>query len=291
MSKPIIAVAFYSTWGHIGRLAEQVIAGVESTGAIVKPYVFKETLPEEVLTKMHAGSSLEPKYPILTPNDLKDVDGLIMGCPTRYGRVPSQVSAFFDQCGQLWATGALVGKFVTMFTAAAGQHGGHETTALTTMPFFIHMGMAYVPIGYQDAELQALSTVQGGAPYGASTVTAGDGHLQPTEDDLNVAKSQGKYFATFVATFVRGKQSSESESAAAAKLLAPPIAAQQKQEGYTVPQTPEKTTETTAAKPSPAPAAPVAATAQGPTPARPAPTQSKKKPWYASCCGGAGIDE
>lgn len=98
----------------------------------------RETLPKEVLDKMYAGSSLSPKYPVLTPNDLKEVDGLILGAPTRYGRVPAQVSAFFDECGGLWASGGLVGKFAATFTSSGGQHGGQETTALTTMPFFTH---------------------------------------------------------------------------------------------------------------------------------------------------------
>ncbi|ORY29948.1 putative cytoplasm protein [Naematelia encephala] len=206
MSKPVIAVVFYSTYGHIGAMAEQVIAGVESTGATVKAYQFQETLTSEILTKMHAGGSLSPKYPIITPDDLRAVDGLIIGAPTRYGRVPAQVSTFFDACGQLWATGALVGKFVTLFTAAASQHGGHETTALTTFPFFAHQGMVYVPIGFAHPKLTNIDSVQGGSAYGASAVTAGDGHLMPTEIDLDVSKYQGKYFADFVATFVRGKQ-------------------------------------------------------------------------------------
>jgi NAD(P)H dehydrogenase (quinone) len=94
---------------------------------------------------MHAGSSLKPKYPILTPDALKEVDGLVLGAPTRYGRVPAQVSAFFDRCGGLWATGALNGKFVTFFTSSAGQHGGQETTALTTVPWFAHMGRKFKP--------------------------------------------------------------------------------------------------------------------------------------------------
>jgi NAD(P)H dehydrogenase (quinone) len=87
---------------------------------------------------MHAGSSLKPKYPILKPDDLKSVDGFLLGSPTRYGRVAAQVSSFFDQTGGLWASGALVGKFVATFTSTAGQHGGHETTAMSTMPFFAH---------------------------------------------------------------------------------------------------------------------------------------------------------
>ena len=87
---------------------------------------------------MGAGGSLKPKYPIITPDALKEVDGVAFGAPTRYGRVPAQVSAFFDQTGGLWATGALTGKAATFFTSTAGQHSGHETTALSTVPFFAH---------------------------------------------------------------------------------------------------------------------------------------------------------
>ncbi|WVQ78576.1 NAD(P)H:quinone oxidoreductase, type IV [Cryptococcus sp. DSM 104549] len=203
--QPVIAVAFYSTYGHITALAEEVIKGVESTGAIVKPYFIQETLPAEVLEKMYAGSSLKPKYPIITPDDLLEVDGLIIGAPTRYGRVPAQVSAFFDATGKLWATGGLVGKFVTLFTSAAGQHSGHESTALSTFPFFAHHGLVYVPIGYSEPAVGAIDSIQGGSPYGASTIAGADGSKQPTANDLKVAQHQGKYFANFVGTFVRGK--------------------------------------------------------------------------------------
>ncbi|WVR05366.1 NAD(P)H:quinone oxidoreductase, type IV [Kwoniella sp. DSM 27419] len=204
-SKPVIAVLYYSTYGHIEALAEEVIKGAEASGAIVKPYFIEETLPKEVLEKMYAGKSLNPKYPLATPDALKEADGIIFGAPTRYGRVPAQVSAFFDKTGGLWATGGLVGKFTTMFTSAAGQHSGHESTAITTFPFFAHHGLVYVPIGYSEASVGNVDVIQGGSPYGASTIAAGDGHLQPTEVDLKVARHQGKYFADFVSTFVRGK--------------------------------------------------------------------------------------
>ncbi|WWD09895.1 NAD(P)H:quinone oxidoreductase, type IV [Kwoniella europaea PYCC6329] len=204
-TQPIIAVVFYSTYGHIGALAEKVIEGAKSTGAIVKPYFIEETLPKEVLEKMYAGGSLNPKYPLATPEALKEADGIIIGAPTRYGRVPAQVSALFDRTGGLWATGGLVGKFVSMFTSTAGQHSGHETTITTTFPFFAHHGLVYVPIGYSNPLVGEIGSVQGGSPYGASTVVASDGHLQPTENDLAVAEHQGRYFSNFVATFVKGK--------------------------------------------------------------------------------------
>ncbi|WVQ98937.1 NAD(P)H:quinone oxidoreductase, type IV [Kwoniella sp. CBS 9459] len=204
-SKPIVAVLYYSTYGHIEALADEVIKGVEASGAIVKPYFIEETLPKEVLEKMYAGSSLNPKYPLATPEALKEADGIIIGAPTRYGRVPAQVSAFFDKTGGLWASGALVGKFVTMFTSVAGQHSGHESTAITSFPFFAHHGLVYVPIAYSDPSIGNVETLQGGTPYGASTIAGSDGSKKPTENDLKVAHHQGKYFADFVSTFVRGK--------------------------------------------------------------------------------------
>ncbi|WWD22583.1 NAD(P)H:quinone oxidoreductase, type IV [Kwoniella shandongensis] len=204
-AKPIIVVAFYSTYGHITSLAEEVIKGAEESGAIVKPYFIEETLPKEVLEKMYAGGSLAPKYPLITPEDLKEADGIIFGAPTRYGRLPAQVSAFFDKTGGLWATGALTGKFVSLFTSAAGQHSGHESTALTTYPFFAHHGMVYVPIGYSDPVVGNIDGVQGGSPYGASLIAGSDGSKQATANDLQVARHQGKYFGSFVGTFVKGK--------------------------------------------------------------------------------------
>ncbi|WVF71969.1 NAD(P)H:quinone oxidoreductase, type IV [Kwoniella sp. CBS 6097] len=213
-TKPVIAVAFYSTYGHIGALAEEVIKGVEASGAVVKPYVIKETLPEEVLTKMHAGSSLSPKYPVITPNDLEEVDGLILGAPTRYGRVPAQVDAFFDATGGLWAKGGLVGKFVTMFTSTAGQHSGQESTFLTTYPFFAHHGMVYVPIGYANQSVGSLEQVSGGSPYGATTIAGADGSRKPLPIELEIAQFQGKFFADFVTTFTKGKNAAIAPAAA-----------------------------------------------------------------------------
>ena len=206
MSKPVIGVLFYSTYGHVATLAEEVIKGVESTGAIAKPYQIAETLPAEVLEKMHAGQSLKPKYPIITPDALKELDGFLLGSPTRYGRLPAQVNAFFDQTGGLWASGALVGKFGATFTSTASQHGGQETTHLTTLPFFAHHGIIYVPIGYTQPYLTALNEIHGGSPYGASTIAGSDGSRVPTEGELALARYQGEHFAKTVAQSVRGRQ-------------------------------------------------------------------------------------
>ncbi|ORX33757.1 putative cytoplasm protein [Kockovaella imperatae] len=203
-SKPVIAVAIYTTYGHIKKLADALIKGIESTGATVKPFVFEETLSAEVLEKMHAGP--KPDWPVITPDDLKSVDGFVIGAPTRYGRVPAQVSTFFDKTGGLWASGALVGMPVTQFTSTGSQHGGSEATVLTTMPYYIHQGMIFVPPGYQDSGLHNHSEVHGGSPYGTSTIASGDGHLQPTSVDLGAAETQGKYFANVTAALKKGRQ-------------------------------------------------------------------------------------
>ncbi|KAG7539682.1 hypothetical protein FFLO_03399 [Filobasidium floriforme] len=201
-----IGVIYYSTYGHVGQLAEAVQAGLEKTGAEVKMFQIQETLSEEVLGKMYAGGSLKPKYPIITPNDLKELDGFLFGFPTRYGRAPAQVSAFFDQTGGLWASGALIGKFAGVFTSTGGQHGGQETTAYTTIPFFVHHGISFVPLGYANAGLSVLDRVEGGAPWGAATIAGGDGSRQPTETELSICTYQGEEFGKHVGTFVRGKE-------------------------------------------------------------------------------------
>ncbi|RSH93912.1 hypothetical protein EHS25_006564 [Saitozyma podzolica] len=302
-------------YGHVATLAESVIKGVEASGAIVKPYQIQETLSEEVLTKMHGGASLKPKYPLLTPDDLKEVDGVLFGCPTRYGRVAAQLSAFFDHTGGLWFTGGLVGKFVGMFTSAAGPHGGHESTALTSMPFFAHQGMVFVPLGYTHPYVSELNTVHGGAPWGASTVAASDGSRQPLPEELELAEFQGKSFATFVSTFVRGKHLATGEvagttpvAAAAAKEVPQQVDSQK--DGYSVPPatatdtagtaattTTDKapapagdTTGTTAADSAPPPTSAAGAPTTSPATGAAAAQQPKKRGFFARCCGGGNID-
>lgn len=193
----------------------------------------QETLSEEILKKMHAGSSLKPKYPIITPDDLKELDGFILGCPTRYGGVPAQVATFFDQTGQLWATGALVGKFVSMFTSTAGQHSGQEATTLTTFPFFAHHGLTYVPIGYSNPLISGVEVVNGGSPYGASCIANADGSRKPSAVELEIAEHQGKYFGNFVGTFVKGRSAAAAPATTTAAASQVPQKVSEK-EGYAV---------------------------------------------------------
>lgn len=205
MSSAKIAIILYSTYGHVAKLSESVVAGVKAANVEYKVFQITETLPEEVLQKMYANKEPIKNYPEVTPEDLKQFDGFIFGFPTRYGRAPAQVSAFFDRTGGLWASGALVGKFATIFTSTASQHGGLETTALTTLPFFVHHGIIFVPYGYQHSEAQSnVDKIVGSSAYGAGTVAGGQGQLQPDPLDLAVAEKQGQYFAKVVSTYVKG---------------------------------------------------------------------------------------
>ncbi|PWN86806.1 putative 1,4-benzoquinone reductase [Acaromyces ingoldii] len=205
MSKAKIAVISYSLWGHVAELAKEAAEGARATGADVTEYQIAETFSPEVLVKMKADKSLTKDLPVLNAQDLKNFDGLVFAFPTRFGRAPAQVSALFDRTGGLWASGSLLGKHVTMITSAGTQHGGVETTALTTFPFFVHHGMIYVPIGFQFPELSEISEITGISPYNAATVAGGNNSRRPTEKELRVSKAQGTYFAEIVGQFVRGK--------------------------------------------------------------------------------------
>ncbi|KAH8924273.1 benzoquinone reductase [Atractiella rhizophila] len=212
-----IAIIYYSMqvprwqirmYNHILTLAEGIKEGVKEAGIDADIFQLPETLPAEVLTLMHAPPK-STKYPVLhDPNKLKEYDGFLLGAPTRYGRVPAQVSAFFDMTGGLWASGALVGKYAGIFSSTASQHGGQETTALTTIPFFAHHGIAFVPLGYAEPTgvLNKVDKVVGGSPWGATTIAGSDGSRQVAEEELTVARFQGKSFATLLSTVVRGRE-------------------------------------------------------------------------------------
>ncbi|TKY84739.1 hypothetical protein EX895_005819 [Sporisorium graminicola] len=204
MSK--IAIVVFSLYGHVAKISESVAEGIRATGVTPDIYQFEETLSGEVLSKMHANKAPTESLPVITPEKLKEYDGFIFGFPTRFGRAPAQVSAFFDKTGGLWASGALVGKFGATFTSTASQHGGNETTHLTTIPFFVHQGVNYVPHGYRSFPDQTnLEQIHGASPYGAGTIAAGDGSRQPIDLDFKIARAQGEHFANVVNTFVKGK--------------------------------------------------------------------------------------
>lgn len=180
---------------------------MEAQGVEVKLFQIAETLPEEVLTKMYAPPKQD--VPIITPEDLKAADGILWGIPTRFGTMPAQVKAFLDSTGSLWQTGALAGKFTGTFFSTASQHGGQETTAFTTVTYFAHHGMIYVPIGFPDPAFFDNSVVLGGSPYGAGTIANSDGSRQPSEAELRIAGIQGTNFAKVVKAYKAGQATLE----------------------------------------------------------------------------------
>jgi len=199
-----ILVLYYSSYGHIETMARAVADGaraVSGTEAVVKRV--PELVPEEVAKTSHF--KLDQAAPIATVAELPQYDAIIIGTPTRYGRMSSQMANFLDQTGGLWVQNKLVGKVGSVFTCTASQHGGQETTILSTIVNLMHLGMVIVGVPYTEKRLVALDAVTGGTPYGATTIAAGDGSRKPTENELEIAKTQGRHVAEVTNALVRGR--------------------------------------------------------------------------------------
>ncbi len=193
-----VQVIFYSTYGHVYRLAEAVVEGArEIAGTHVELLQVPETLSTDILQKMGAVEARKAfaHVPIADPKRLVEADAVILGTPTRYGSATAQMRAFLDATGQLWASGALIGKVGSAFTSTASQHGGQETTLFTLFTFFFHQGMVVAGVPYSTKELLNLSEVSGGTPYGASTIAGPHGERQPTPNELAIARAQGRHVA------------------------------------------------------------------------------------------------
>ncbi|KAI9296873.1 flavodoxin-like protein [Neoconidiobolus thromboides FSU 785] len=201
-----IYIPYYSTYQHIYSLAKAIKEGAERVPNVeVKIFQVPETLPQEVLTKMYAPPKPEG-IEVITPELLKEADGLLFGIPTRFGMMPAQWKHFWDACGGLWATGALQNKFAGTFVSSNTQHGGQETTHLTFLTTIAHFGMVYVPLGYASTHLQEANEVIGGSPYGASVVAGENGAKQASEKELEIARTQGENFAKLVSQYVKGSE-------------------------------------------------------------------------------------
>lgn len=188
-----VLVLYHSTYGHLEQMAEAVAEGARSTGAQVDIKRVPETVPTEIATQ--AGYKLDQAAPIATVNDLAEYDAVIIGAGTRFGRLPSQMAAFLDQAGGLWASGKLNGKVGAAFTSTATQHGGQETTLFSMITNLMHFGMVVVGLPYSFQGQMRLDEVTGGAPYGATTIAGGDGSRQPSDNELEGARFQGKHVA------------------------------------------------------------------------------------------------
>jgi NAD(P)H dehydrogenase (quinone) len=196
---PTVAIVIYTLYGHVAQLAEAEKRGIEAAGGSVTIFQVAETLPQEVLTKMHAPP--KPNYPILSPNDLANYDGFILGIPTRFGNFPAQWKAFWDGTGQLWQQGKLQGKYAGLFISTGSHGGGQESTAIATLSTLTHHGVSFVPLGYAPAfgQLTNLNEVHGGSPWGAGTFAGADGSRQPSALELEIAEIQGRTFYQHVA--------------------------------------------------------------------------------------------
>ena len=192
-----VLVLYYSSYGHIETMAKAVAEGAESAGASVDIKRVPETAPAEVVQAAHFKT--EHPYPVCEVEELKNYDAIIIGVPTRYGNMSSQMQSFWDRTGPLWATGALVGKVGGAFTSTASQHGGNETTLISAIKLMLHHGLMVVGLPYAYPGLVALDEIAGGTPYGASTIAGGDGSRQPSENELGGARFQGKHIAEIAA--------------------------------------------------------------------------------------------
>lgn len=193
-----VLVLYYSSYGHLAQMADAVAEGARSTGAEVDVLRVPETAPQAVVEAAHFKT--DASHPLIEgPQALAAYDAIIVGAPTRFGRMPSQMAAFWDTAGGLWASGALNGKVGGAFTSTASQHGGQETTLFSIITNLLHFGLTIVGLDYGHAAQTTLDEIVGGSPYGASTIAGGDGSRQPSAHDLEGARYQGRRIAEVAA--------------------------------------------------------------------------------------------
>ena len=192
-----VLVLYYSTYGHIETLAAAVAEGARSAGATVDIKRVPETVPAEIAEAAHF--KLEQAAPVAVIGDLENYDAIIIGTPTRFGRISSQLASFLDQAGGLWARGALNGKVGGAFTSTATQHGGQEATLFSIITNLLHFGLVVVGLDYGFQGQTVLDEVVGGSPYGATTIAGGDGSRKPSEKELDGARYQGRRVAEVAA--------------------------------------------------------------------------------------------
>lgn len=192
-----VLVLYYSCYGHIEEMANAVASGAREAGATANVKRVPELVPEDVAKASHF--KLDQAAPIATPDELVDYDAIIIGTPTRFGNMAAQMKNFLDQTGNLWFGGKLIGKVASVFTSTATQHGGQESTILSTLPVLLHHGMIVVGLPYSAQGQMRLDEITGGSPYGASTIAGPDGSRKPSANELELARFQGRH-VTEIAT-------------------------------------------------------------------------------------------
>lgn len=201
-----ILIVYYSMYGHIHKMAAAMAEGaLEVDGAEVLLRRVPETLSEEILAKMGALDAQKAfsDIPVCTVEELPEADAIIIGTPTRFGMMCGQMKQFLDATGKHWMSGALVGKVGSVFTSSGTQHGGQESTILSTHILLMAHGMVIVGLPYTFKGLMGADEVSGCSPFGASTI-AGDGSRQPSENELSGARFQGRHVAGIAAKLVAG---------------------------------------------------------------------------------------
>ena len=210
-----VLVLYYSMYGHIHRMAEAVAQGVrEVPGAEAVLRRCPETMPPEALEKIGAVEAQKAlsHVPVCTVAELPGYDAIIFGTPTRFGNMCGQMRQFLDATGQLWMKGSLVGKPAGVFTSSATQHGGQESTILSFMITLLHQGMVIVGLPYTFAGQMRIDEITGGSPYGASTITGGQGERLPSENELAAARFQGKHVAMIAVRLAREKKGASHDN-------------------------------------------------------------------------------
>jgi NAD(P)H dehydrogenase (quinone) len=193
MNMAKVLVLYYSSYGHIETMAHAVAEGAHSAGATVDVKRVPENVPEDIAKASYF--KLDQPAPIATVGELANYDAIIVGAPTRFGRMPSAMGSFWEQGGQLWMSGALIGKVGGAFTSTATQHGGNEMTLFSIITNLLHFGLIIVGLPYSHPGQGTLDEIVGGAPYGATTVAGGQGQRQPTQIELDGARHQGELIA------------------------------------------------------------------------------------------------
>ncbi|WP_182421959.1 NAD(P)H:quinone oxidoreductase [Aureimonas sp. ME7] len=188
-----VLVLYYSSYGHIEQMAKAVAEGAREGGAEVDIRRVPETAPPEVVKA--AGFKADHDFPEAQPDELAAYDAIIVGTPTRYGNMSSQMASFWDRTGGLWAQGKLIGKVGGVFTSSATQHGGNEATIFSVHKTLLHHGLVIVGLPYSFQGQMAMDQIVGGSPYGATTMAGGDGSRQPSQIELDGAKFQGRHIA------------------------------------------------------------------------------------------------
>ncbi|MBI4949552.1 MAG: NAD(P)H:quinone oxidoreductase [Deltaproteobacteria bacterium] len=192
-----VNVIFHSVYGHVWKMAEAIAAGAKEAGADVSVLQVKETLTDDIIASMRATEAKKAfaHVPQATLDDLSEPDAVIFGTPTRFGNMSAQMRAFLDSTGGLWMKGALIGKVGSVFASTATQHGGQESTILSFHTTLLHHGMIIVGLPYSEQRQMTMSEISGGSPYGATTIASPTGDRTPSENELAMARFQGKHVA------------------------------------------------------------------------------------------------